>query len=303
MFLPSAPLLKLPSTKPKRPQPPPPPTTTTTGSTDPHGHVHGHGAASSDHARILSAIPRLHALYEYFLSLPTAELNAFIGIEWAALILSVILGFRMSFPLADYPGWDDRAARALVGFGEYLDRLAGMGDGGAAPAGLGTSSSGGSSKGSDGSEGRGGGGVGGQRTSMDLLSAMKIVLDMVKKKYLRRLARLEEQQAQSAVDLHSGFSTIPPAEAPGGRLSSLYQGCPMMDGSLEPYYPYWDETFASNLGGSSISAGGRRGGSGEVVEGLGLDGLDAADVQNDLWAAMTMGWAMQAGGNYDTQAL
>ncbi len=40
----------------------------------------------------MSAIPGLHAFYEYILSLPESNINAFCGIDWGAFILSIVLG-------------------------------------------------------------------------------------------------------------------------------------------------------------------------------------------------------------------
>lgn len=113
----------------------------------------------------------------------------------------------------------------------------------------------------------------------------------------------------------------------------------MMDGSLEPYYPYWDETFAFNstsltgsggspsansLGsvgsgsadttrngvasGEHMSGEGSGGGAGVPVGmptmGSGIGGMnmgmDMGMGYNDLWAAMTMDWA--GGGDVENWA-
>ena len=250
VFLSGAPLLKLPSAK------------LAAAAAD--------GGASgfrTDPQRLMAVIPALHQTYEYLLSLDAGEVNAFIGIEWGALILPVILGFRMSFPLgAVCPEWDDGAARAAVRFGEYLDRFCRMGGG------------------ADAGEMQDGlppsppppPGPGGQRPSMDVLSASKIVLGMVRKKYVKRVAQLERQQQQQQQQQRQAEWTAPP-ECPARPTAShdpTVSGCPMLDGSLEPYYPYWDETFTSNPFAGE-------------TEGM----------PNDLWTAMTMGWAVQGGGD------
>lgn len=134
VFLFGAPLLKIPSAKLKLP------VARGTGSGS-GGRSSNSGDAvasfTADPARLMAAIPHLHALYDYFLSLPADELGAFIGIEWGSLILAVILGFRMSLPLAAVgaagavcPEWDDRKAREQVRFGEYVERLCRLGCGG-----------------------------------------------------------------------------------------------------------------------------------------------------------------------------
>jgi len=275
VFLSGAPLLKLPSVK-------------LVPSLDPASTFR------ADRDRLMGVVPALHEIYEFFLALDPAEVNSFIGVEWGALILSVILGFRMSLPLVLCPEWDDRAAREAVRFGEYIDRFCQMGgedvreiDSGltAAAAAGGPGASGAAQKG----------------RSMDVLSASKIVLEMVKKKFRRRVARLEgkqlqqQQQQQQLQEAELMLAAPPHPRRPGApaSLDPAVSGCPMMDGSLEPYYPYWDETFNSNLVGSGFGIAG--------AQGTGQAELDAsgASVPNDLWAAMTMGWVTQGDVNFD----
>lgn len=297
VFLSGAPLLKLPSLKT------PVPDAAATLRADPQ--------------RLMSVIPALHEMYEYFLALQPAQVNSFMGIEWGALILGIILGFRMSFPLAQCPGWDDRAGREAVRFGEYIDRFCKMGGDGAEDAAdirARLAVPGGGSGGSGGNQGptAPGGGVGGQRKSMDVLTASKIVLEMVRRKYVKRVAKLEGpaavvegQQQQHQAYQEPGSTTFAPPPHPihvsqpnGGSARSAYEsntsGCPMMDGSLEPFYPYWDETFNSNVVAGSFTTA-----PGAAHQGGGLPpgetepnptGLEAG-MPNDLWMAMTMNWA------------
>ncbi|KAK0749241.1 hypothetical protein B0T18DRAFT_323294 [Schizothecium vesticola] len=192
IFIGGAPLLKISSAPPSSRA-----ATTTTTTLRP------------SHARLLALVPSLHALFDLFLALPASELNALGGIDWGNLILAVVLGYRLSFPLPDCPEWDDGAARAtVVRFGEYLERLAGMG-------------------------GEGQAGPQGQR-SMDVLSASKVVLGVLEEKFRRKVARLEPRKGRK------GMAT----------------GCPMLDGSMEAYFPVWDETFAVGRGVSGLQGGG-----------------------------------------------
>jgi hypothetical protein len=299
VFLSGAPLLKLPSVK----LPP----------------LDSSSAFRADPQRLMSVVPALHEIYEYLLSLDPAEVNSFIGIEWGALILSIILGFRMSFPLAVCPEWDDRAAREAVRFGEYVDRFCNMGGAQGAEtaadikAGLtGSNNNNNSNNLTPASSGQ---------RSMDVLSASKIVLEMVKKKFMKRVAKLEgislaqqrqqqQQQQQQQHDQHlhqQQVAAMLAAAAPhpvslplaGARRNTAHDpsvgGCPMMDGSLEPYYQYWDETFSNNLVAASTFAAAGGGGQGGP-EGTGQAEMDAAGagLPNDLWTAMTMGWAQGA---------
>lgn len=276
IFLSGAPVLKLPSVRPSA--------------------LDVISAFRADRNRLLALIPNLHALYDYYFSLPSAEVNAFIIIEWSSLVLAVILGFRMSFPLPYCPEWDDRSARELIRFPEYVDKLSRMGGGG----------------------GGGGGGEGtGERVdgegapsansgprTMDVLGASRIVLAMVKTKYWKRAAKLDgglpppAQQWEEGQTAMSGTPATTAAHPGSSRHASNatgvarpYDGCPMMDNSMEQYYLYWDDRFTSNLvtGAFATSAGGQ----GEMDA--------AAAVQNELWAAMTMNWASQTDVEFGTQ--
>ncbi|KAL2019598.1 hypothetical protein VTK56DRAFT_9495 [Thermocarpiscus australiensis] len=288
IFLSGAPLLKLPSSK----YPSSLDASTAAATT----------SFRANPQRLLSVIPHLHALLEYFLSLPPAELNAFVGVEWAALILAVVLGFRMSFPLAVCPEWDDGAARRLLRFGEYLERLRGMGRGmgvGGAGQGQGQGQGQGEDAGNKLASGsKGVGGDGAQRSGMDVLSASQVVLEVVKRKYVKRVAAIEgpaaqrrqreredhrlllqqqqEKEAMPAVPPYPEFLSTAAAAGYPALPDPPPGGCPMMDGSLEPYFQYWDEAFTNDMAASAFAVPAE---------------LDAEMQQNDLWAAMTMGWA------------
>lgn len=310
VFLSGAPLLKLPSAR----------LAATT--------MDASSVFRADPQRLESVIPALHDMYEYFLALNPADINSFIGFEWGALIMSVIIGFRMSFPLTVCPEWDDRAAREAVRFDEYLGRLCRMGGDDGAPGGGG---------------GEGAGDVrtvlptaagssannpipppaplGGHTRSMDVLSASKIVLGMVRTKFRKRVAKLEratvaeerqqqqQQQQRDQVDAILGAAAAAAVAVPHPVPTSMSaarsappthesatSGCPMMNGSLEPYFPYWDETFNNGLAASAFPAAGAQG----VGETLGQAEMDPPGVglPSDLWTAMTMGWA-QGGVDFD----
>ena len=301
VFLSGAPLLKLPSVK-LAPA------------------LDGSAAFRADPERLMAVVPALHGLYDFLLGLAPREFNAFIGVEWGALILSIILGFRMSFPLLVCPEWDDRAARQVVRFEEYITRFCRLGEAGggevgtvpipAAPPVPGAAA--------------------GQAKSMDVLSASRIVLDMVKRKFMRRLIKLEgtrkrekqqqqqqQQHEQEQVDALLAAAAAAPhpisvpvpvpagsASAAGGRTGreapvhdSATSGCPMMDGSLEPYYPYWDETFNNGLAAAGafvpVPQGGEQGAGAAAPPESG-----SVELPDDLWTAMTMGWA-QGDINFD----
>ncbi|KAK4232379.1 hypothetical protein QBC38DRAFT_95131 [Podospora fimiseda] len=339
LFLSGAPLLKLPSVK-----------------------LPALDAASSfraDPVRLLSSIPTLHTSYEYFLSLSAEEINSFTGVEWGGFILSVILGFRMSFPLVVCPEWSDKTARGMIRFGDYMDRMCKMGEeNNKDAAGFVMSkfnaATGEKEKENDKS----------QPPTMDVLSASKVVLGVVRKKFLSRVAKVEGMSLQSpSASASASASAPPPPAAPvvQQQQHSVFQmpvsvpvasptnnatrgkvqhdpsigGCPMMDGSLEGYYPLWDEMYATTSGlnmaaGAShhhhhhhhnhqhaqhvMAVSQSQSPTGMVpvtttgmdLEGAGISvpmGQDQDQQQqqqnvvyDDLWAAMTMGWATQAGG-------
>ncbi|KAK4125275.1 hypothetical protein N657DRAFT_570671 [Parathielavia appendiculata] len=274
VFLSGAPLLKLPSVK----LPP----------------LDSSSAFRADSQRLMSVIPALHELYEYLLSLDPADVNSFVGIEWGALILSVILGFRMSFPLAVCPEWDDRAAREAVRFGEYIDRFCEMGRSKDGESGAEVKASVAAANNDNVAPA-----LGGQQRSMDVLTASKIVLDMVKTKFMRRVAKLEglaaAQQRQQQQHVAAMLAEAAPHPLPmqsSNAHDPAVGGCPMMDGSLEAYYKYWDETFSNNLVAASTSAAtGRPGGADDTGQ-VGVESAGAG-LPNDLWTALTMGWAQE----------
>lgn len=87
---------------------------------------------------------------------------------------------------------------------------------------------------------------------VDVVSASGIVMGMVKENYDRRLTALMTQDG------------IP------GRSR-----CPMIDGSLEQYYPIWDADYGMNA----------------MPQPTAPSAAAAQPVFYDLWATMTMGWA------------
>jgi len=225
-------------------------------------------------------VPTLHAILEFFLGLPAGEINAFCGADWGSLILALVVGYRLSFPLPDFPDWDDAHARRVVRFDEYLDRLCRMGDGSDSEdirAGLESSQP----------------PTAALRHSMDVLSASKVVIGVVRDKYNRRVRKLDAPPPATkgivrtmwAAATGGGGSSIPapvpqPPVIPGTE-------CPMLDGSAEQYYPYWDETFAAN----------------HLAPQGGFAGIDEQQQQqyNDLWSTISMGWGGQ--DNIDFEGL
>lgn len=185
----------------------------------------------------------------------------------------MVLGYRLSFPLPDCPEWDDGAARAtVVRFGEYLEKLAGMGGEGVQ-----------------------------QQGRMDVLSASKVVLGVLEEKFRRRAARLEPKR-RGVVGALWAVATGQGQAGEGERVTAATgTGCPMLDGSMEAYFPVWDETFAVGRGVGGQHQGGGVGmdttttGMGMMLGGGGGGGGEEMAYGNDLWATISMGWAQDGG--------
>ncbi|TQN73413.1 hypothetical protein CSHISOI_02078 [Colletotrichum shisoi] len=91
--------------------------------------------------------------------------------------------------------------------------------------------------------------------SMDVLSASKVVFAVIKRKYEGRVANVD---------------------TPVNKLPRSMRGCPMFDGSLDAYFPIWDQNGTHGLvppmpDGTLTMANGQ-------------------PLYADLWATMTMGW-------------
>ncbi|KAK3335472.1 hypothetical protein B0T19DRAFT_9513 [Cercophora scortea] len=242
----------------------------------------------ADPHRLAALVPTVHAMFDYVLAMPRSSLNAMTGGNWGCFIIAIIVGFRMSFPLAVCAEWDDRAARGQIRLGEYLDRMCCLGDGG------------GDNDNDSGSA---------RNSPVDVLTAGKVVLGEVRKKYRKRVAKLEasysspprSSQPASLLSGLLGIHTAPPSSGPD--LSSSFKvdksmsGCPMLDGSLEAYYPYWDESFANTQGGGAAAAA-AAGGPEDLATAPDHRGHDPGAYDN-VWAAMTMGWAQHADINFD----
>ncbi|KFA49728.1 hypothetical protein S40293_01424 [Stachybotrys chartarum IBT 40293] len=175
--------------------------------------------------KILACVSILRQYLDFLLGLEESAFTHFASVQWANFVMGVIAVVRLSFPLADCPEWDPTWARSQLRLVEFLDAMCEESE--LTP----------SSK------------------RVDVVSASRVVLRVVKHKYERRLAAL---QAQEQVDVSMGL------------------GCPMLDGSVQQYMPLWDADI------SAVSAMPPQGH--PPVQG-------AQPAFNDLWATMTLGWA------------
>lgn len=172
---------------------------------------------------------KLKKFFDYFSTLGEAAFLCFTLNDWARLILSIILALRLSFPTPECPDFDTSWARSHLRFDEFLSRMCQETD--LTPA----------------------------SKRVDVLSASRVVMGVVKDKYRRRLRALEESQAPTPGRTH---------------------GCPMLDGSLEQYYPLWDAAYGPMP---------------TPQPSVGACETTSKPVFHDLWATMTMGWASESG--------
>ncbi|EQL03952.1 hypothetical protein OCS_00351 [Ophiocordyceps sinensis CO18] len=171
-------------------------------------------------------VVKLRRLLDSLAALDEAVFPCFTVDDWLRLILTVALSLRLSFPMPECPEFDSSWARSQLQFDQFLGRMGSEMDS--------TSAS----------------------KKVDVLSASRVIMGVIKAKYHGRLRALEERQAP------------PPEKA---------HGCPMFDTFLEPYLPLWE----AGIGHAPLPSGS---GEGSTVP---------LPVFHDLWATMTMNWAGQ----------
>lgn len=135
---------------------------------------------------------------------------------------------------------------------------------------------------------------------------------MLRRKYRKRVAKLtqpknhplpqqQQQQQQQGMmaalwaaatgsftqqpALSAAHTTAPTSAT--GMSAATGPGCPMLDGSVEPFLPYWDETFSASHLGQGIPAPDP---SQAQAQQLGLAEYP------DLWATISTGWAQDGTG-------
>ncbi|PSS03208.1 hypothetical protein BD289DRAFT_359345 [Coniella lustricola] len=224
----------------------------------------------AESSRLERCVTLLRTWYDYTSALSAADYNQFPGINWANFVMTVILGLRLSFPIHDVcPDWDHTAARQVLEFGMFLDKFVRIGDfepsSNLAPS---------SSK---------------RLATSDILSASKVVIEVVKRKYDGRWRALQE----TTLDMN---------------LDRSFMSCPMLDGSLSAYLPEWAE---ASLGADSLPLNTQMG---TYVAGLGTSDSggqpgssqwseaqpqDQPVIFHDLWATMTMDWSQHGCNSED----
>lgn len=154
--------------------------------------------------------------FEYLLSLPESRYLQFTVVNWAQLVLSILVVSRLTFLMAANKGWDASTTRANIPLAMYLDALSFRFQH------L-------SSTPSDGAD---------PPKNPDVLYIFMLVLGSVKRSYERRVDKIEPE-----------LLTMDP-----NNPSSFTRGhCPIMDPNLSVYFRTPDSTYSS---GSSFDTEG-----------------------------------------------
>lgn len=170
--------------------------------------------------KVYRAVETLRQFFKLVLDLPDSGFVPFTRMDWAKLIFATILALRLSFPFPGCPEYDDEWARSQLHFEAFLDTFV------ADPGLTGTSK------------------------KVDVLSASRVVMGLVKDKYAQRMdAYIAKKKTQEA------------------EISRPSFGCPFLDGSMEKAVT-WD-TMEANP--EPLLAQGRPG-------------------FTDLWTTMTTEW-------------
>ncbi|KAJ4132889.1 hypothetical protein NW754_015702 [Fusarium falciforme] len=111
-------------------------------------------------SRLRSCVTNLRALFDYLTDLGQSGFMSFTSVDWTKFILSVILAVRLSFPMSEVKDWDHAWAREELRFEAFLETMCDGAD--LTPV----------------------------STRVDVLSAGRVVLRVLKEKYDRRVAML-----------------------------------------------------------------------------------------------------------------
>jgi hypothetical protein len=196
--------------------------------------------------RLAAAMPPMLRLLDDLASLPSATLNNLTSAHWCRVIMGIIALFRLSFPAPKgCSDWDPAVHAPNVDFGAVLEQLAHLGE-----------TADGGRKTSDDSSG--------PSREIDVVTASRLVMDSVLKKFREKRRRFEQQQQQQQGERErererelARLAPSSPAQAaqwqykaPGGELDASATpephlqdqsivGCPMLNGSLKQFMEQW----------------------------------------------------------------
>lgn len=118
--------------------------------------------------KLKRCVTEVRTMLGFLSDLGQLAFTAFSCNDWMKVVISVIVAFRLSFPLAELPDWDDAWARSELRFDEFLTHMC---------------------EGSD---------LITVNTRVDAVSACRVVLRVVKDKYDRRIALHANKAAAAA---------------------------------------------------------------------------------------------------------
>ena len=199
-------------------------------------------------SRLEASVVIIRSYLDYVSNLEPVTFSRFTAADWGRLVLAIIIAMRLCFRLPECPQFDHIQARSQLRVGEFLDQMSADTD------------------------------LTSSKSKVDVMSASRVVLKVVKAKYDRRL---EQAAMVEMASMHGSDDVM-------GAMPRT-AGCPMLDGSLDSFLPVWDASFAGTLPPVSLSGGGDGSGGGEAVS--------TRPVFHDLWATMTMGWANEGEGD------
>ncbi|KAI0118356.1 hypothetical protein GGR51DRAFT_499284 [Nemania sp. FL0031] len=254
--------------------------------------------------RLLQAAHKVRAIFDRIASQPARDFGGLSGPDYGRFIIAVILAYRLSFPMLGIcRDYNVAQGRRVLDLAEVLRKLIEMPDEDDVP---GLERESGKSKAGNGS---GNGNAGGAGTptkkprKSDAVSALRVVLGSVKRKFEEKSAAFEAMSAAAG-------------EEWGPK--DLKSTCPMLNGSLDQYIPLWSgqqsegsdavsktmsqatssgvmmDALSSVLGvdpGTPFA-----GPMGQMGLGMGMGPFeDKPLMYHDLWATMTMGWTGEMG--------
>lgn len=170
--------------------------------------------------KLYRAVESLNQFFKLVLDLPESGFLPFTRMDWAKLIFATILALRLSFPFAGCPEFDDEWARSQLHFETFLATFV------TDP------------------------GLTGASKKVDVLSASRVVMGLVKDKYEKQMA-----------------AYIARTKMKEAKVARPSFGCPFLDGSLEKSASWIDMGAAA-----------------DPSMGHGRAGL------TDLWTTMTTEW-------------
>ncbi|KAI1140797.1 hypothetical protein F5Y05DRAFT_402882 [Hypoxylon sp. FL0543] len=225
-----------------------------------------------DASKLLAATYTVRAFFDYVTSLSAEQIGYFCGGDIGRLILTIILAYRLSFPLQVCPSYDYTQGRKIIEFDAVLTKLSAIENGG--------------EDGIEKDDDASGKAAGRTSKKVNVVTAFKVVLGSLKSKYDKKSADLEAAAQEHSKKMH---------------------GCPMLDGSLDQYLPLWEgnmnftnSSYATpSLNESSLPIPMNDQVLNSGVQSERTPGSSKPAVFHDLWATMTMGWATDHDMNVD----